>query len=192
VLILPMPLGAFQPPKPHLADPPRSSSWTEDKKCQSCTPASWLKNLELHRQDKHPRGPSTSRYKALFYTTDLRSASLRMTALFGSLQDRWLECRSTKDLKRSLRDSLGNRYVRGGSKACAHPPVPLGPVKPWGSWLFLLLQPRVHVLLLKLLELDAVVDALQALVYGALSARSRVLLKELSNIGTLFCGTEGS
>jgi hypothetical protein len=46
-------------------------------------------------------------------------------------------------------------------------------------------------LLLKLLEPDAVVDALQALVYGARSTRSWVLLKELSNIGSLFLGTEG-
>jgi hypothetical protein len=53
--------------------------WTEDKKCRSCTRASWLKSLEPHRQDKHPRGPSTPRHKAPCYAIDLRSASLRMT-----------------------------------------------------------------------------------------------------------------
>jgi hypothetical protein len=58
------------------------------------------------------------------------------------------------------------------------------------SSLFLQLQPRVHVLLLKLLELDAVVDALQALIDGPLSARSRMLLKELSDIRTFLFGTK--
>jgi hypothetical protein len=52
---------SFSPPKPHLADPPRSFPWTEDKKCRSCTRASGLKSLEPHRQDKHHRGPSESK-----------------------------------------------------------------------------------------------------------------------------------
>jgi hypothetical protein len=75
---------SFSPLKPLLADPPRSLPWAEDKKCRSCTRASWLKSLEPHRQDKHPRGPSTPRYRALCYAIDLRCASLRMTALLGA------------------------------------------------------------------------------------------------------------
>jgi hypothetical protein len=53
-----------------------------------------------------------------------------------------------------------------------------------------LLQPGVHVLLLELFELDTVVDAFQTLVYSTLSARCRMLLKELGDICTLFFGTK--
>jgi hypothetical protein len=43
---------------------------------------------------------------------------------------------------------------------------------------------------LKFLELNAIVNTLQALVYGPLSPRSGVLLEERRNIRTLFFGTK--
>jgi hypothetical protein len=109
------------------------------------------------------------------------------------------------DLYPGLRPGLSSAVPAGliAIARCSHAlsrtylPVPsalffLRQVKTRPASLFLLLQPRVHVLLLKLLELDAVVDALQALAYGALSTRRGMLLEELSNIGAFFFGTEGS
>jgi hypothetical protein len=49
--------------------------------------------------NKHRRDPSTPRHKAFCYAIDLRSASLRMTTLFGGLHAAGWKCRSTKDRK---------------------------------------------------------------------------------------------
>src|SRR5580704_13587075 len=51
--------------------------------------------------NKHRRGPSTPRHKALCYAIDLRSASLRMTTLFGGLQCSWLDMQEHEKFKKS-------------------------------------------------------------------------------------------
>ncbi len=61
MLILPMLLGAFQPPSQHLAEPPRSFPGAESKNCQHLAmsggyikilfSASWSKSSEQHGQD---------------------------------------------------------------------------------------------------------------------------------------------
>jgi hypothetical protein len=43
--------------------------------------------------NKHRRGPSTPRHKALCYAIDLRSASLRMTTLLGACNIAGCICR---------------------------------------------------------------------------------------------------
>jgi hypothetical protein len=76
VLILPMPFGAFQPLKPAPGGPATIFPWGRQ---QGDVPLTikwvlqqdpvlglrWLKRLEQHEQDKHPRGPSTPRHQAL-------------------------------------------------------------------------------------------------------------------------------